>query len=156
MSTKIFSVIKTCCFILAGLSLTIMFSLVTAEIINRSVFDNSFLIVDEVIGYLMLVIVFLGGILAFDDGKFIRITIFYGKLKKGLAKKIVDCTFYLVFIIYNGALLYYNYISAHSDFVFGTVSGTLLAMPFWIPKSMICLGLILLEIYLICRFVDIL
>ena len=149
---KILEITKKICFIISGICLTFMFLLVTAEVIDRSIIGNSLLIVDETIGYLMLPIVFFGGIIALDENKFIRVSVLYDHFSPKV-KHVLNICFYILFLIYNGLCLYYCFLAMATDFSFGTVSGSLLKMPLWIPKATIVIGLLIMEIYLITRIV---
>jgi TRAP-type C4-dicarboxylate transport system permease small subunit len=130
----------------AGISIALIVALITVEVVGRTFFSYSTLIAEEVSGYLLVCAVFLAlGDTARKD-KFIRVEIFYNKLRLEY-KRIFNIIINLISMAYLFVLLHFTYVYVLFDFNAEIKSVFVSKIPLWIPQSFIVIGLTLVIIY---------
>lgn len=144
------SLYKTC-FAISAISLTVMFLLITLEILVRLFMNVSLLIADELAAYFMVFVAYWGAILAIENDNFVRVDVFYNKYGPRV-KRIVDLAFEIILACFVGVMTFFTYKSVVSAYIHGTVSNSVLRTPLLYPKAILLVGLILLEVYLLVDF----
>ncbi len=139
------------CFAISAISLTIMFLLITLEILVRFITNVSLLIADELAAYFMVFVAYWGAILAIENDNFVRVDVFYDKYGPRV-KRIADAIFEIILVVFVGIMTFFTYKSVVSAYIHGTVSNSVLRTPLLYPKAILLVGLILLEIYLLIDF----
>jgi TRAP-type C4-dicarboxylate transport system permease small subunit len=139
------------CFAISSISLTIMFLLITLEILVRLVTNVSLLIADEFAAYFMVFVAYWGAILAIENDNFVRVDVFYGKYGPRV-KWLADLIFEIILVIFVGIMTFFTYKSVVSAYVHGIVSNSVLRTPLFYPKAILLIGLVLLEVYLLIDF----
>jgi TRAP-type C4-dicarboxylate transport system permease small subunit len=102
----------------AEIMLALLVVMVTVEILMRNLFTVSFGIVDELMGYFLVAIVFLGLGQSIREGALLRVDVFLNLLGQ------------LWTLVAN-------------SYVRGTASGSAIAIPLWIPQSPMVVGALL-------------
>jgi len=140
------------CAIACALALTVMAVGIVAEIVARNVFDYSFLSVDEVSGYLLVAVIFLGLAVAVHDNALFRVEILTERLSASKAR-MLDWLLSLVFIGFV-LVLDYQCFQLAMDSLNGSYSApTLLGTPLYIPQLLMPIGLSATALILVLRVV---
>ena len=136
-----------------SIALVGMVVLTVAEIVVRQVFDSSLLIVDEYCGYLMVVLAFWGAACAFLDDEFVRVDAIFDRYSAKV-KKIANFVFTILFAVCNGLVTRYAWVNTVKTIKRGDVAATIAKTPLAYPKTLMVIGLVMLEIVLIFRIVE--
>lgn len=145
-------VIAQACAIACALALVVMAVGIVAEIVARNLFDYSFMIVDELSGYLLIAVIFLGLAVAVQDNALFRVEILTERLSREKAR-MLDWLLSLVFV---GFLLLLDYqclqlaldsLDAHYT------APTLLGTPLYIPQLLIPVGLSATALILVLKLI---
>ena len=139
------------CFAISSISLTIIFLLITLEILVRLITNYSLLIADELSAYFMVFVAYWGAILAIENDSFVRVDVFYDKYGPRV-KRIANLIFEIILAVFVGIMTFFTYKSVLSAYIHGTVSNSILRTPLVYPKGILLIGLILLEVYLLIDF----
>lgn len=151
MLEKLIAYLKNISSVVSAASVIILVILIVSEIIARTFFSYSFLVIDELSGYLMLICVFWGLVYSFDSGSFVRVEFMYEKYR-GLTKKIADVILSLVIMAYGIILNYVVFKLVRTSYELNSTSPTILEAPLYIPQAMMFLGLLVFNLYLILTF----
>ena len=133
---------------IAAISIIILMIMTVAEVVARTFFSYSFLVVDELSGYIMAICVFFGLVYSFDSNSFVRVELLYEKYK-GLPKKIIDLILLIILIVYSYGLNYFMFKLVKSSFLLDSTAPTILETPIYIPQFITLLGLIIYNLYLL-------
>jgi C4-dicarboxylate transporter DctQ subunit len=139
-------------YISSGLVFIMMLSIVY-DVAMRHVFDNPTIWADEVSGYFLVAITFLGAAYTLTVDGHIRIETFVERLKKKKKKgfeliiNILSLSFLVVFGVQAFRLTVDSYMS-------GTRAPTLLRMPYYIPQLLIAIGLTWLCLQMVIRILQ--
>lgn len=130
------------CAVLCGVALSLMAIGITVEIISRNFFGYSIQSTEELSGYLIVGVTFLGLVVAVHENGLFRVRFVLDKLPRG-PRRALEAIFLILFAAF---LLLIDYESIR--LVIGSyrndyVASTLLATPLYIPQSLIPLGLTL-------------
>ncbi|MEC9435326.1 MAG: TRAP transporter small permease [Pseudomonadota bacterium] len=133
---------------LAGVAMLAMMAMIAAEVICRGFLGFSLLLVDEVGGYLLVAILFLGAADAFRTGSLLRVDYVFAALsgRPRLALSLAFNIGSLVFAVLLDRALIRQVESAWDR---GTQAPTLLATPLWLPQIVMPLGASLLVLALL-------
>lgn len=137
--------------VVCALALVAMAVGITVEIVSRNFFHYSFRSVEELSGYLIVAITFLGLAVAVYEQALFRVEFllerFPARWRKGL-----DLLFLIAFAVFLGVIDYQSVELVIGSFRSGYVSSTLLATPLFIPQALIPLGVSATLLVVIARF----
>lgn len=137
-----------------ALALVAMAVGITVEIVSRNFFHYSFRSVEELSGYLIVAITFLGLAVAVYEESLFRVEFLLERFPPRL-RKALELIFLIVFAVF---LLIIDYQSAElviGSYQSGYVSSTLLAVPLYLPQALIPLGLSATVLVVIARFIQV-
>jgi|TARA_Y100000022_G_C13257993_1_gene380882 TRAP-type C4-dicarboxylate transport system permease small subunit len=138
---------------LAAIFLALIALTIIAQILGR--FINVTIDSTETAGFSLAALTFFGLAYTFRSGEHIRVTLITRLLKKNLKK--FQELFALFFCIgFVGYLSYWSWDFVYFSFIFDDISPGLLAIPFWIPRLSMSLGITIFFIALIDDFIFIL
>ncbi|MVW78469.1 TRAP transporter small permease subunit [Bordetella sp. 02P26C-1] len=132
---------------LASVLLVLMVAHTVLEIALRTV-GMSTHVLDELVGYELAAMVFLGLGQALRQGALIRVDILLSKLR-GRARRAVEALGAFLSLLAVGFLCYYFYLAITRFLARGTLSNSVIAVPLWIPNTIIMVGLIIFGLQLI-------
>ncbi|MGE8941997.1 TRAP transporter small permease [Leptospira interrogans] len=141
------------CRVGAGVALVAMIAIVFGEIVSRNMFGVSLQLSEEVAGYLLVALCFLGFVGSYRSGDLMRIEMIYD-LFPSHQRAIADILFDGIALV---AVIIVNYFTSRfvwSSYTRGTVAPTLLETPLWIPQLFMPLGLSILAVALVCRMIE--
>lgn len=138
---------------LAELLMLAMMAMITVEIVCRSLAGFSLLLIDEVAGYVLVAILFLGVTTSFRSGSLLRVEFIINRLPPR-ARLWLDGTFDLVGFGFVAILDYAMIKFVLSTFERDMHAPTLLATPLYIPQSVMPLGTTLLAVALLASTID--
>ena len=118
------------------------------EIFARSVFNHSFLVVDEFAGYLMSAMVFTGLANSYAEGSFVRVEAVYGMIK-GRKKEILDFVYTIILFVYTLIYGYYSILLNVKSFTKHLVSTGYYMTPLGYPQVFMSFGILMFWIYLL-------
>lgn len=119
--------------------------LVTVDVLGRSVLGKSTLIADEMSGYLLVAIGFLGFSYTLKEGRHIYIEILVGRLSPRKQEQL-QVPIYAVCAVVVAWLAYVTWGPAAANLATGQRSIGTLAAPLWIPYAVVPLGSAMLAI----------
>ncbi|MCY3875378.1 MAG: TRAP transporter small permease [Rhodobacteraceae bacterium] len=140
----------------AGLILLAMSLHILAEIVLRTLFLRSTFVLEEMIGYGVAAMSFLGLGYALNTGALIRMNLVLEKLGDGLVRRIVEVICIISAGIFTGIAAWYFYVNAVRDFMRGHVSETLSETPLWLPPSIMLLGMLVFLVQLLAYLLRVL
>ena len=132
---------------ISAVAVVVMTLLITVEVVGRNLFRFSTLIADEMAGYLLVVVTFLGLAGTLRSGGFIRVDT-YRSRARGRGRAALDLTIYGLAAAYMAVLDRYLWHFALDSYRFKSTSIYFTQTPLWIPHSLMALGgsLLLLEV----------
>lgn len=138
---------------LAELLMLAMMALISVEIVCRSFMGFSLQLVDEIAGYLLVGILFLGVTVSFRNGNLLRVDFIMSRLPSK-AQLWTDAIFDLIafgfVVILDFAMI--NFVL--STFERGMQAPTLLSTPLYIPQSVMPVGATLLALALLASTIE--
>lgn len=138
---------------LCGVCIVVMALLTTSEVICRAFLGFSLLINDEISGYLLVAISFLGLGVALGEGALFRVGFFYDTLH-GTARRVADLIFDILALGVACVLVYQMIDLAWSSYDRGVTAPTMLRTPLYIPQSTMVIGALCLAVILVVRILD--
>lgn len=133
---------------LAGLALAALLVLVLAEVVLRSFFGASLDFVEEVVGYLVVTITFLGAALALRAGALFQVGFVIDLLPVRIRRALGAMYLALAFLV-TLVLVWEMTQLVISSASRGKFSPSSLMTPVWIPQLALPLGMIIMAIFLI-------
>ncbi|MCB1461260.1 MAG: TRAP transporter small permease [Nitratireductor sp.] len=127
----------------SGLMVLAMTGLICLEVVLRSFFNHSLLVVDEVVGYMLATFAFFGISYAMRSGALLRIDTFLIKLPARY-QSILQLVFDLASLAFAGVLEYHLLTAVERTFSRGVVSVSITNLPVWIPQAVMPIGLFVL------------
>jgi len=140
---------------LSGAAVVVMTALVTVEVLSRDLLNRSTLIADEMSGYLLVALTFIGLAPTLRGGGFIRIDTYHARLRGG-GRVALDLTIHVLAVGYAALLDWYLWQLALDSWRLGTTSIQVSRTPLWIPQAFMALGGLLLVLVLLARLVVVL
>ena len=135
----------------AGITVFGLTLLIAAGVFSRRVLGSPLLSVDEVSGYLLLAIVFLGLAHTMKAGGHIRSDIVLAHVPAGVRGGLEVLATLLAFL-FALALAGGNWVLVAEYYGRGTLSFKYLQIPLWIPASLLVVGVIILLLQLVAQF----
>lgn len=132
---------------LASLLLVLMVAHSVLEMLLRTIGMSTY-VLDELVGYELAALIFLGLGQALKQGALIRVDILLLKLR-GRVRHAAEALGAVLSLSAVAFLCYYFYLAITRFLTRGTTSSSLLAVPLWIPNTIILAGLIIFGLQLI-------
>lgn len=134
--------------LLSEITVVLMALLMTTEVICRDIFNFSLLVTDEIGGYFLVVLVFLGMGAALHDGALFRVTAVLRVLPQRV-RDALQLVFDLLSLAF-GVMLSYQManlvIGSHARRV---QADSILATPLWIPQLVMVIGAVTITLVLL-------
>lgn len=140
------------CQAVTSVAILAMVVLTIAEIFVRQIMDSSLLVVDEVSGYLMVVLAYWGAVNAFSDGEFVRVDAFFDRFSEK-AKRVLNFLFTILFAVINGMVFWFSWENTSRTLSRWDLSATVAKLPLAYPKLAMSAGLLMLEAVLIIHII---
>ena len=134
--------------VVSGAAVVLMMGLVTFEVLLRTLANRSTLVADEMAGYLLVAMTFLGLAPSLRDGAFIRIDTYRDRLRGG-ARRLLDVVLVAVALAYAAAVDGYLWGLLAESWRLGTTSIQVSRTPLWIPQAVMAVGGLLLVVELL-------
>jgi TRAP-type C4-dicarboxylate transport system permease small subunit len=134
---------------LLGIALTVI-----AQVVAR--FFPKLIVVDstETAGFCLAASTFFGLAYTFRQGAHIRVTL-VTRMAKGRLDQLAHLWAILVFAVVTGLLSYWSFDFVYDSYRFNDISPGLMAIPFWIPRSAMAVGALILFVALVDEFVTV-
>ena len=139
----------------SGAAVVAMTALVTIEVLGRDLLNRSTLIADEMSGYLLVALTFLGLAPTLRGGCFIRIDTYRARLHGG-GRVALEIAIHLLALGYAALLDWHLWRLALDAWRLGTTSIQVSRTPLWIPQGCMALGGALLVLDLLARLLVVL
>ena len=136
--------------VISGAAVVAMTALVTVEVLSRDLFGRSTLIADEMSGYLLVALTFLGLAPTLRGGGFIRIDTYRARLR-GRGRLALEVAIHLLALGYAVLLDWYLWRLALDAWRLGSTSIQISRTPLWIPQACMAIGGLLLAFDLLAR-----
>lgn len=138
---------------LCGVSIVVLALLTTLEAICRGLLGFSLMISDEVGGYLLVAITFLGIGVAMGSGALFRVAFVVDRLS-GRPRILVEIVFNLL-ALFVALILDWQMIQlVESSYRRGVVAATTLGTPLYLPQSVTVIGMTTVVIIILCQLLD--
>lgn len=129
-------------------SIFAMMVLITIELVSRKVFHFSTLISDEISGYLLVLVTYMGLSYTMKEGGHIQVTIITDHLPPRILRPL-KVGWYLLGMGYSSLLAYRTWCMTYQSYSNGTNASTILGTPLFLPQAFMALGLSLLTIQMV-------
>lgn len=126
---------------------------VSLDALLRWLINWSFLIVDEVGSYALVIIAFLGMSVALHEGALFRVEAFYDRLSKRLRERL-QVVFDVLSLAFSGLLLWELSGLVMRSFERDIVAPTVLRTPLWIPQAAMVIGALALTLVLVLHVAE--
>ncbi len=136
----------------SGAAVVGMMALVTFEVLRRTFAKRSTLVADEMAGYLLVAMTFLGLAPSLRGGAFIRIDTYRDRLRGG-ARRALDVALVAVALAYAITVDWYLWDLLAGTWRLGTTSIQVSRTPLWIPQAVMAVGGLLLILELVVEMV---
>jgi TRAP-type C4-dicarboxylate transport system permease small subunit len=130
-----------------------MAALMLYEVILRWFFGQSTMVSTDFSAWAMGILFYWGASKAMDDNTFVRMDIIYDFFK-GRFKKIIDIVFDFVILFFNLTITYWFFFMLRNTFARNFRAINIFETPLWIPRLALFIGIVLFNIYLICRIIE--
>jgi C4-dicarboxylate transporter, DctQ subunit len=137
--------------VLAGATTIVLTVMVTGGVIARRVFHAPLLFVEEVSGYLVLAIVFLGLAHTLKAGGHIRVDVIFGRLAGGV-RRATQAACLVVALAWAGFVVAGTWRLVAEYYTQRVLSFAYLQTPLWIPGTVMVVGAVLLALQVIAMF----
>lgn len=137
--------------LLAGATTLVLTAMVTGGVVARRVFHAPLLFVEEVSGYLVLAIVFLGLAYTLKDGGHIRVDVVLGRLS-GPARRAVQAACLVAALAWAGFVVAGTWRLLEEYYSQGVLSFAYLQTPLWVPATAMVAGAVLLVLQVLAMF----
>jgi TRAP-type C4-dicarboxylate transport system permease small subunit len=127
----------------AWICLWAMVLIILLDILGRRFLGKSTHMADELSGYFLVVITFMGAAYTLFQGRHVTVDVVMEHLPPKGAHILGLCTS-LLGTCFIGIMIWYSLKLSLSSLRYGTTSGTMLDIPMWIPQSIVPLGLFIL------------
>ena len=141
----------------AGVILCLMTLHILLEIVLRAFFDASTFIMDEMVGYGVAAITFIGLGHALDFGALIRVNLLLTRLdENGMARRAVEvaCILATEFIVC--VAIWYFAKTVIRNYERGYLSQTISEIPSWIPEAWVLVGLVIFALQMLAYLLRVL
>lgn len=138
-------------FTLSSILLLFMAVSVCSDAVLRYVFNNPTIWVNEISGYLLVVMTFLAIGHTLLLGGHVKMDMLYHKVSPK-TQSLLHCISYFLVFLYIAALTYYSFLMTLNSFNLGWKSSSILAIPFYLPQMFMPLGGFLLLLQTIVLF----
>ncbi|MBG0776194.1 MAG: TRAP transporter small permease [Desulfovibrionaceae bacterium] len=128
--------------------MVLIVGLILLEIVLRTLFDSSTLVASEFSGYFLVGLVLFGFGYTFRKGAFIRINLLVPRLSQGWAR-VFDAACGLAALAITLYCANYAVAMAWESYALDMQADTMAQTPFWIPQSLVPLGLYILALQLL-------
>lgn len=125
--------------VLAQLILAGMALLISAEVVCRSFLGFSLLIVNEMVGYMLVAVIFLGLSFTLRRGLLLRVAVIYDRLPHR-ARPLVDFVFNLGCLWFAAVLAWQLVQLTMQSYALDVTSVTLMATPLFVPQLVMSAG----------------
>jgi TRAP-type C4-dicarboxylate transport system permease small subunit len=139
------------CGVLAAVAIVAMLVIVCAETVLRQ-FRLSFLVTDEIAGYLNAAAIFLGLAWTLREGGFIRVEILYDRAT-GRLRQVLRWLIVLTATAFTAAILWVSIRHVVYAYERDTRAVSIIETPEWIPQSAMAVGLAVLLLQLLAWIV---
>jgi len=136
----------------SGAAVVGMMALVTLEVLLRTFANRSTLVADEMAGYLLVAMTFLGLAPSLRGGAFIRIDTYRDRLRGG-ARRLLDVALVTLALAYAITVDWYLWDLLAGTWRLGTTSIQVSRTPLWIPQAVMAVGGLLLILELVVEMV---
>ncbi|HET8529757.1 MAG TPA: TRAP transporter small permease [Methylomirabilota bacterium] len=136
----------------SGVAVVGMMALVTFEVLLRTFANRSTLVADEMAGYLLVAMTFLGLAPSLRGGAFIRIDTYRDRLRGG-ARRALEVALVAVALAYAITVDWYLWDLLAGTWRLGTTSIQVSRTPLWIPQAVMAVGGLLLILELVVEMV---
>jgi len=138
--------------VVGGLLIAFLAAMVAIEVVARSAFSVSLMVVDEYAGYIVVALVFLGIPYALHHDALLRVDFVFNRLR-GKGRVLASLLFDLASLAVTLVLGWYLTRMVITTFERGTFSSTPAMTPLWIPQAAMPIGLLLTVLILLHRIV---
>ncbi len=141
----------------AGLVICVMTLHILLEIVLRTFFDASTFIMDEMVGYGVAAVTFIGLGHSLDFGALIRVNLLLNRLgDTGLARRVVEvvCILSAQFVV--GVAIWFFGKNVIRNYERGYLSQTISEIPTWIPQALVLVGLIIFALQMLAYLLKVL
>lgn len=142
------AVLRAAAMAVSGAAVVLMMGLVTFEVLLRTFANRSTLVADEMAGYLLVAMTFLGLAPSLRGGAFIRIDTYRERLG-GRARRLLDMSLVAVALVYAATVDWYLWGLLAESWRLGTTSIQVSRTPLWIPQAVMAVGGMLLVVELL-------
>jgi len=140
----------------AGVILMAMIVQISAEIILRSFFNSTTYVLEEMIGYGIATMSFLGLGYTLNEGALIRMNLVLVKIGDTFFRRVMEVFCIFAALIFTCIAAWYFYTNSVRDFVRGHVSETLSETPLWLPPSIMLAGMLVFALQLLAYLLKVL
>lgn len=139
--------------LLSELIVLAMTLLIAAEVICRALFGFSLMIVEEVGGYLLVALVFLGMGVALHDGVLFRAEFVINALGER-ARLVLQCVFDAICLAGMAMLSWQLGVQVYESYVRGVRAATTLATPLYLPQLFMVAGALSTALVLLSQLLE--
>jgi len=139
--------------VFASILLTLMAAFVAYEVILRWFLGRSTMVSTDFAAYAMGIMCYWGASKTMDDDIFVRMDVLYD-LYKGKFKRHINIVFDFVVLFFNCNITYYFFFMLRNTFKRNLRATNIYETPLWVPRLLIFIGIVIFNIYLICRIIE--
>ena len=141
------------CNALGGVTLVVMTTIVVVDVCLRTLFNQTLGFVEEVTGYLVVVVTFFGVSITFREGAMFRVSFLYEKFPLAL-QKALGIVYLTITIVFCGTMMWFTSLMVWSSFTRGKIAATELQTPIYIPQILLPVGFLILLLFAVDRLLQ--
>ena len=138
---------------LGGATLIVMTAIVVVDVVLRTLLNQTLGFVDEITGYLVVIVTFFGASITFREGAMFRVSFLYDKFPVPL-KKALGMVYLAITVAFCATMMWFTYLLVWSSFTRGKIATTELQTPLYIPQILMPVGFLVLLVFAVDKLLQ--
>lgn len=141
------------CNAIGGAALVVMTTIVVVDVLLRTLFNQTLGFVEEITGYLVVVVTFFGVSITFREGAMFRVSFLFEKFSASL-KQALGIVYLAITIVFCTTMMWFTSLMVWSSFTRGKIAATELETPIYLPQLLLPIGFLILLAFAVDRLLQ--
>jgi TRAP-type C4-dicarboxylate transport system permease small subunit len=137
---------------LGASTLVVMTLMVIVDIVMRSLFQRSLGFVEEVTGYLVVLVTLFGVAITFRQGAMFRVSFLYDRFPVAV-QRVLGVVYLIASAVFCALMLWFTSLLVSSSFTRGKIAATELETPLYLPQLVLPAGFLVLLVFIVDRLI---
>lgn len=138
---------------LGATTLVVMTVMVIVDIVMRTLFQRSLGFVEQITGYLVVLVTLFGVAITFREGAMFRVSFLYDHFPVAV-QRALGVLYMLAAAAFCALMLWYTSLLVSSSFTRGKIAATELETPLYVPQLVLPAGFLVLLVFIVDRLIQ--